>query len=418
MKRKVHAVNWDSICKSKSLGGLGIDKMEDKNSSLLAKWIWRFGSENNLLWRRVICEKYGVPMKALKWDWKEDCSPSPFVKAMASLLIEGSVSKKVLRSVFKDVIGNENKSLFWDIDTRESGKLRSACPRIYALAISKQGVISDFGKWIGSQWIWEVPLRRPLFDWKKEQWSVFLSCLDNIIIRNFVPDILAWVNMLDGKFSVGSFRKSMEDGSMTNVGEHKLLWQEVSPPKVEILVWQLLRGRVMVRKVLQRCGPNPLAFILCPLCDHEEEGVNHIFLHCGWSWKLWTQCMAWWDVCQILGGLVVQALRERDQIPCHNDALKSEGKLHFGSDKAAKLCSQSVSLRDKEIDIVSDSSEAVSWVNTEGLGNLEYLHIIYEIRHSLSRMGNTKVIYNPRSSNSLADSLTKHGSALKGDKMI
>ncbi|KAK3220514.1 hypothetical protein Dsin_014484 [Dipteronia sinensis] len=86
--------------------------------------------------------------------------------------------------------------------------------------------------------------------------------------------------------------------------------------------------------------------------------------------------------------------------------------------RAATLCSQSASLRNKVIDIVSDSSEAVSWVNTEGPGNLEFLNIIYETRHAMSLLGNTTVSYNPRSSNTLADSLAKHGSARRGSKMI
>ncbi|KAK3220256.1 hypothetical protein Dsin_014226 [Dipteronia sinensis] len=86
--------------------------------------------------------------------------------------------------------------------------------------------------------------------------------------------------------------------------------------------------------------------------------------------------------------------------------------------RAATLCSQSASLRNKEIDIVSDSSEAVSWVNTEGPGNLEFLNIIYETRHAMSLLGNTTVSYNPRSSNTLAYSLAKHGSARRGNKMI
>ncbi|KAK0577750.1 hypothetical protein LWI29_038034 [Acer saccharum] len=38
-KRKVHAVDWNSICKSKRKGGLGVGRIVDKNCSLLAKWV-------------------------------------------------------------------------------------------------------------------------------------------------------------------------------------------------------------------------------------------------------------------------------------------------------------------------------------------------------------------------------------------
>ncbi|KAK3212503.1 hypothetical protein Dsin_017209 [Dipteronia sinensis] len=58
-----------------------------------------------------------------------------------------------------------------------------------------------------------------------------------------------------------------------------------------------------------------------------------------------------------------------------------------GIQKATSLWSQSTSLIDKDIDIVSDSSEAVSWMNTNGPGNLVHMHKILEIRHCLSILG-------------------------------
>lgn len=44
--------------KPKLAGGLGLGSLEDKNWTLLAKWIWRFGEEE-ALWRKVIVSKYG-----------------------------------------------------------------------------------------------------------------------------------------------------------------------------------------------------------------------------------------------------------------------------------------------------------------------------------------------------------------------
>ncbi|KAK3199547.1 hypothetical protein Dsin_022962 [Dipteronia sinensis] len=121
--------------------------------------------------------------------------------AVASLFVEGSGSEKVLRSGLKTVVGNGMRSTFWDLNIKENGQLRNACPRIYALATRKQGVISDFERWRGTQWVWDVSLRRPLFDWENEQWRVFLSCLDCINIRNSIPDILTWLHKPDGKFT-------------------------------------------------------------------------------------------------------------------------------------------------------------------------------------------------------------------------
>lgn len=40
-------------------GGLGIKNFRLANDSLLVKWWWRYGQEDDALWKMVICEKYG-----------------------------------------------------------------------------------------------------------------------------------------------------------------------------------------------------------------------------------------------------------------------------------------------------------------------------------------------------------------------
>ncbi|KAK9911811.1 hypothetical protein M0R45_035700 [Rubus argutus] len=40
-KKKIHMVNWDSVCKPKFLGGLGIKKATTMNKAMLAKTSWR-----------------------------------------------------------------------------------------------------------------------------------------------------------------------------------------------------------------------------------------------------------------------------------------------------------------------------------------------------------------------------------------
>uniref|UniRef100_A0A2N9HCD7 Reverse transcriptase zinc-binding domain-containing protein n=1 Tax=Fagus sylvatica TaxID=28930 RepID=A0A2N9HCD7_FAGSY len=55
-----HLVNWDVVCSPVNYGGLGVRKIAVFNKALLGKWLWRFGTEESKLWRRVIATKYGV----------------------------------------------------------------------------------------------------------------------------------------------------------------------------------------------------------------------------------------------------------------------------------------------------------------------------------------------------------------------
>ncbi|KAK2660740.1 hypothetical protein Ddye_007273, partial [Dipteronia dyeriana] len=65
VKQKFYAVRWVDVCKQKGNGGLGIGRILVKNKALLAKWVWMFGRDENLLWRRVICSKYGLDETSL-----------------------------------------------------------------------------------------------------------------------------------------------------------------------------------------------------------------------------------------------------------------------------------------------------------------------------------------------------------------
>ena len=56
---KTHLVGWNKVRAPIANGGLGIRKLTTFNKALLGKWLWRFGKEEDQLWRRVVASKYG-----------------------------------------------------------------------------------------------------------------------------------------------------------------------------------------------------------------------------------------------------------------------------------------------------------------------------------------------------------------------
>ncbi|KAL6145062.1 hypothetical protein ACLB2K_055750 [Fragaria x ananassa] len=57
-KKRVHLVNWDTICQPKYLGGLGVKKTADINQAMLSKIGWRIFQHDNGLWANVLYAKY------------------------------------------------------------------------------------------------------------------------------------------------------------------------------------------------------------------------------------------------------------------------------------------------------------------------------------------------------------------------
>jgi hypothetical protein len=54
----IHLVGWEKITKPKKLGGLGIRKAREANTSLLGKLVWSIHKNSDALWVQIIKHKY------------------------------------------------------------------------------------------------------------------------------------------------------------------------------------------------------------------------------------------------------------------------------------------------------------------------------------------------------------------------
>ncbi|KAK2647272.1 hypothetical protein Ddye_022467 [Dipteronia dyeriana] len=73
-------------------------------------------------------------------------------------------------------------------------------------------------------------------------------------------------------------------------------WQGLCPLKFEIFVWQLLKGRTLVKEVLAKFGVGHITTSGCPMCEGDIESIDHVFLVCNWANKVWRECMGWWNI--------------------------------------------------------------------------------------------------------------------------
>jgi len=67
----------------------------------------------------------------------------------------------------------------------------------------------------------------------------------------------------------------------------KLIWKLKGPAKAKILLWCMLKRKVPTWDILRArylVGPGR-----CPLCKTEEESINHLFISCDESKKIWRE---------------------------------------------------------------------------------------------------------------------------------
>lgn len=59
--KKIHLINWDTVCRPKSMGGMGVIDLKSLNHSLLAKWMWRWLSPHDTLWKQINIISHSQP---------------------------------------------------------------------------------------------------------------------------------------------------------------------------------------------------------------------------------------------------------------------------------------------------------------------------------------------------------------------
>ncbi|KAK2652575.1 hypothetical protein Ddye_012431 [Dipteronia dyeriana] len=138
--------------------------MRDKGLSLRAKWIWRFGREDSALWRKVICTKYGLSCNSVLWKGINIRTGSNFVRSINKLFCENHRAFSIVHNGINVVVGSGSKVRLWQDVKWDSVPLMTIFPRIFALATNKKGTISEYGNWAESRWVWNVSLRRVLFN--------------------------------------------------------------------------------------------------------------------------------------------------------------------------------------------------------------------------------------------------------------
>ncbi|CAN6163562.1 unnamed protein product [Urochloa humidicola] len=110
--------------------------------------------------------------------------------------------------------------------------------------------------------------------------------VQRIALRPEVPDQIVWKLSADGEYSAKSAYEAQFLGA-TNTRLDNLIWKVWAPPKCKFFGWLAYQNRLWTADRLDRRGwPNQKK---CPLCRHTDESALHLFAHCRYTRRVWSE---------------------------------------------------------------------------------------------------------------------------------
>ncbi|GKA29339.1 RNA-directed DNA polymerase, eukaryota [Tanacetum coccineum] len=253
------------------------------NRALLFKWAWRFISDDNSLWYRVISAIHGpnlqVRSSAPRSLW---CA---IIREIQNLKNKGVD----LISFCKKKVGNGIHTKFWHDVWIGDQKLSCVFPRLFALDEDKDcNVASKFHGPV------ELSFRRAIRGGvESSQFSQLREMLDTVILSN-MEDRWRWDLNGSGLFRVCDVRNYLDDFFLPK-DDRGTRWVKCIPIKINVFAWRVSLDRLPTRVNLIRRDvqvPSPV----CPICNSDDEDISHLLFRCSMAADIHRLICRWWDL--------------------------------------------------------------------------------------------------------------------------
>ncbi|XP_057808482.1 uncharacterized protein LOC131022959 [Salvia miltiorrhiza] len=273
--------------------------LESFNKALMAKWIWRFLTEGNSLWARVV--------RACKGDlvWDEEGFSLEGNRLLKPgwwknvLKLSWGDKGGCLRDNLKPQVGDGASFSFWNQIWVGAKTLGDLFPRLFRISDNQGGSIKTMGDWFDGVWEWKIGWNRELRGREHDCYSNLLAILSNVEIFAGKEDGWRWTASTNGVFTVKSaYSKIRESGASSPQGAVGFdlleMWKAPAPFKAKTTAWRVLKGRLATCENLIRRQVNiPISETACVFCKEQTETMEHLFFKCQKSDVIWWNLLQW-----------------------------------------------------------------------------------------------------------------------------
>ncbi|XP_050281856.1 uncharacterized protein LOC126722748 [Quercus robur] len=247
----------------------GVGRLGSFNSALRGKWLWRYGMETDVLWRRVIEAKYGN----IWGGWCMKKVTNPYGVSLWRYIRSGwlNFSKLLVYDV------GVTKGKFWKHVWCRDCTLQEAFSELYCISRSKDSSVAEIMGWSIGRSHWNVQFRRPPQDWEEGTFDRFMGLVYSSTVRGFGPNKVCWKPTRNRGFEVEGYCSSFYPPNLVSFS-WRMTWHSKVPPRVAFFSWSASLGKILMTDNLRkRCV---IVLDWCYMCKSCGESVDHLLLHC------------------------------------------------------------------------------------------------------------------------------------------
>lgn len=250
-------VNWNSVCRPISLGGLGVQDLERAGLALRLRWLWYTRTDSSRAWS-------GLDLQF---------SPDEHALFFASTYME---------------VGNGSKALFWEDRWIQGKAVCELAPQLYSCVSKRRRKATTVAAGLTSN-SWARDIQGVLGITEIGQYLQLWLTIQSRALTD-KPDQLIWRWTNDGSYSAHSAYLATFPGAVA-CHSWKLIWKTWAPPRVKFFHWLANLDRCWTADRLARHGLQHHTH--CPQCDPAPETMHHLMLKCPFTKTIWHEVLAW-----------------------------------------------------------------------------------------------------------------------------
>jgi hypothetical protein len=217
----------------------------------------------------------------MRWLWLQKTEPD---RPWAHLQIQVPEQAKAFFAVaVSSEVGDGAHTLFWTDRWLHGRCIQELAPRLFA-AIPKRRTKQRTVKEALTNRAWIADIKGALTVGVIVD---YLHLWDIVSATDLQPereDKHIWRLSSNGQYSAKSAYEGFFLGA-TPFAPWELIWKTWAPPKCRFFMWLVAHNKCWTADRLARRGlPRPGC---CPLCDQEEETINHLLVACVFAREFW-----------------------------------------------------------------------------------------------------------------------------------